>query len=140
MNPQDPLAQLRDIHLPPDISWWPLAIGWWVLAVLLLIIGITTVRWFLKHRASNRYRREALQQLVTLAATQTEDKQTYCSQILTLLRRTVKTAYPQLSLASVPNGEMLEKLNQCCKATVFDASIQRTFHNLAYQKHPEIPS
>lgn len=38
------LEQLKDIHLPEPISWWPLAWGWWavlallVLAVLALII------------------------------------------------------------------------------------------------------
>ncbi|MBP6325901.1 MAG: DUF4381 domain-containing protein, partial [Dokdonella sp.] len=27
MNADGP--QLRDIHLPPDPSWWPPAPGWW---------------------------------------------------------------------------------------------------------------
>ena len=34
MNPQ---LQLRDIHLPPEPSWWPPAPGWWLLALLLVI-------------------------------------------------------------------------------------------------------
>lgn len=34
----DPLADLRDIHLPDAISWWPLAPGWWILLALLLIV------------------------------------------------------------------------------------------------------
>ena len=29
--PTDPLAELRDIHLPPEIGWWPPAYGWWIL-------------------------------------------------------------------------------------------------------------
>ena len=29
--------QLRDIHLPEAVSWWPLAIGWWVLGFLAII-------------------------------------------------------------------------------------------------------
>lgn len=35
MNPAD--LPLRDIHLPPDPSWWPPAPGWWLLCLLLLI-------------------------------------------------------------------------------------------------------
>lgn len=32
---------LRDIHLPPDPSWWPPAPGWWLLAILFLtLIGL----------------------------------------------------------------------------------------------------
>jgi hypothetical protein len=30
--------ELRDIHLPPDPSWWPPAPGWWALTVLLLVM------------------------------------------------------------------------------------------------------
>ena len=32
----DPLQQLRDVHMPADPSWWPPAIGWWILLVLVL--------------------------------------------------------------------------------------------------------
>ena len=39
MNPTDPLANLRDIHLPGEVSWWPLAPGWWILFVV--IIGLS---------------------------------------------------------------------------------------------------
>ena len=37
----DPLALLRDIHLPLDPSWWPPAPGWW-----LLIFGSIALVWF----------------------------------------------------------------------------------------------
>jgi hypothetical protein len=42
MNPQ---LQLRDIHLPPEPSWWPPAPGWWLLAVLLLVSAVILTRW-----------------------------------------------------------------------------------------------
>jgi len=32
----DPLSQLRDLHLPPDPSWFPPAPGWWAVAALAL--------------------------------------------------------------------------------------------------------
>ena len=34
----DPLQQLRDVHLPPDPSWWPPAPGWWILAAVIAVI------------------------------------------------------------------------------------------------------
>jgi hypothetical protein len=34
----DPLADLRPVHLPPAVSWWPPAPGWWLSALLLTIL------------------------------------------------------------------------------------------------------
>lgn len=30
---------LKDIHLPQDISWWPLSIGWWII-IAALVLGL----------------------------------------------------------------------------------------------------
>ena len=40
------LSQLRDIHLPQDVSFIPLALGWWL--VLALLILISTLPFFIK--------------------------------------------------------------------------------------------
>ena len=63
MNPQDPLAQLRDIHLPEPVSWWPPAPGWWLLAVLVLIALVAISVFFYKRYQHNSFRRQALQLL-----------------------------------------------------------------------------
>jgi hypothetical protein len=47
-SPNIDLSQLKDIHLPDDISWWPLAIGWWLLITILptifFIIGSFNIK------------------------------------------------------------------------------------------------
>jgi hypothetical protein len=62
-NQADPLTQLRDIHLPSSIGWWPVAYGWMVLVVLIAVLAVFSgiyigrlVRW-------GRPRREALRLL-----------------------------------------------------------------------------
>lgn len=46
------LNNLRDIHLPAEPGWWPLAIGWWIIIVLAFII-ISTLLFiqYNKHKA-----------------------------------------------------------------------------------------
>jgi hypothetical protein len=57
------LANLRDIVVPPPVSWWPLAPGWWFLLVVLsLITSLLAVHQYRRWRA-NAYRRAALREL-----------------------------------------------------------------------------
>lgn len=59
MNPSFDPSQLplRDIHLPGEIAWWPLAFGWWILVAvsfgLLVAAGIKYWRGR-RHRAARR--------------------------------------------------------------------------------------
>ena len=59
----DPLAQLRDIHLPPPISWWPLAPGWWILIFAGTFASIWLTKTLVQTYRSNLYRRQALKKL-----------------------------------------------------------------------------
>ena len=63
MNNPDPLAQLRDIHLPDPISGWPPGPGWWLLALLLLTVLAVLGTWLWRRRRENAWRREATETL-----------------------------------------------------------------------------
>ncbi|WP_323754538.1 DUF4381 domain-containing protein [Marinobacter sp.] len=66
MNPQDPLAQLRDIHLPETGGWWPPAPGWWLLVVLCVIALVALVWVWKRYRIRTRWKREAKAELKML--------------------------------------------------------------------------
>lgn len=59
MTPQDPLAQLRDIHLPEPVSAWPPGPGWWLLAALLLVSAVALAWWLVARYRRNAWRRQA---------------------------------------------------------------------------------
>lgn len=142
-NIQDPLAQLRDIHLPDPISWWPPAPGWWILAILVVTATYYTLRWWLRRRAYNCYRSEALSKLNELNSSLSHDRLILCREILTLLRRTAKTAYPDRSLESELTPQLLSRLNEYCSNPVtdpvFTKQMQEQLGNLPYQANPDIP-
>ena len=67
MNPlngsvSDPLAGLKDIHLPDAPGWWPPAPGWWLLALLLVALVIFLVsrvhRWWRRSQPRRAFERE----------------------------------------------------------------------------------
>lgn len=133
----DPLAQLRDIHLPEPISWWPPAPGWWLLVIIILALLFFTIGWLIKHRAHNCYRREAIEQLKQIQTASINNLQ-QCQELLALLRCTAKTAYPELTLESELTPTLLSRLNQCCSQKVFDPKLQQQLGQLPYQASPEI--
>lgn len=64
----DPLANLKDIHLPAQIHEYPVAPGWWVLAAIIL----TTVVWlfvkWLKIKKHKLVQRSAIKKLHSAAS------------------------------------------------------------------------
>jgi hypothetical protein len=86
---QDPLV-LRDIHMPPAPSWWPLASGWWVLFGVVCIVAIAA--WLLSRhmRRKREIRRRILAEIDQLAARYSQDDAAYAASLHQLLRRAAR--------------------------------------------------
>ena len=102
----DPLAQLRDIHLPAEISLWP-APGWWILGILL--VGM--VAWgsfrILNSWRENRYRSIARKELDLIYSEyqNNADSRVFLRDLQSLLKRVALKAYQRDKVASL-NGEL----------------------------------
>ncbi|PCM45355.1 DUF4381 domain-containing protein [Marinobacter sp. ANT_B65] len=94
MMADDPLSQLRDIHLPQAGGFWPPAPGWWVLAIALLV-GISALIWLVRrHRHKNRWLAPAKAELAYLERNASKEPQWF-SQLNTLLKRVAQARYPE---------------------------------------------
>ena len=122
----DPLAQLRDIHLPGMIETWPPAPGWWILAGLALLAVIAIITWLFLRWRRNRYRREALRELSTLAARWQSDGDdaAYLRSLQELLKRVALTAFPREQVASLTGEAWLQFLDSSTNS--HDFSIGET--------------
>lgn len=112
MNPD--LSQLRDIHLPAPISWWPPAPGWWLLAVL--VVAILFGLYFLyRRRQRNNWRRSALAELTRLRQqyqAQASSPQIVVSELSVLLRRVAISCFPQDEVAMLSGDKWLAFLDR----------------------------
>jgi len=66
MNATDPLAQLRGIHLPEPIGFWPPAPGWWMVVGFIVAAVVTTAVVVARRRRS--LARHALREVARVEA------------------------------------------------------------------------
>ncbi|WP_088331995.1 DUF4381 domain-containing protein [Lacimicrobium sp. SS2-24] len=127
-------AQLRDIHLPETVGWWPPAPGWWLLALFLIVIVILIARWQLR---AYRYRcaiRQALQELEQISAEQPNWPQ----HLNSLLKRLALSYFPREQTASLHQQQWLDFLvERLPKAKQSDfADRYQLLLNSLYQRQP----
>lgn len=121
MAQSDPLAQLRDIHLPEPIGWWPLAPGWWLLIIVSISL-LSILLWRLwRKMVAARAKKEALQLLKMYEAQSLNEKNTapLCAKISELLRRVALAYFPRKEVAALHGTAWIEFLNQHGKKVNF---------------------
>lgn len=138
-----PLQQLRDIHLPAAVGWWPPAPGWWLLLFAALTSAIALLFWLRNHRRKNRYRRLALQHLHTLRdhwrqqeRQQTRDDSALTQAINRLLKQTALAAYPRQRVAALTGADWLLFLDSGLKQPRFSEPELRALAS-TYQATPQ---
>jgi hypothetical protein len=119
--PPQELAQLRDIHLPSPIGWWPLAPGWYVLALLVLITLATTAYFLTRHYIKNRAKRQALKLLDTYREQyQQERHQLSAARVSELLKRVALVYFPRSNVASLQGEAWITFLTDSSKGLDFE--------------------
>ncbi|MGC2166830.1 MAG: DUF4381 domain-containing protein [Gallionella sp.] len=112
MNPD--LSQLRDIHLPAPVSWWPPAPGWWLL--LMIVLLAISVSWFVyRRRKLNAWRRTALDVLKQLRVHNQSDSasaQRVVGELSILMRRVAISRFPREAAAKLSGDAWLKFLDQ----------------------------
>lgn len=61
----DPLAQLKDIHLPTPVTDLPIAPGWWILLVLAISLCVWSVMALVRYRKVRKTQRQLLASLTS---------------------------------------------------------------------------
>ncbi|MCB1825609.1 MAG: DUF4381 domain-containing protein [Candidatus Competibacteraceae bacterium] len=133
MPAANPLADLRDIHLPEPVSWWPPAPGWWLLAVLsLLVVG--GLLWWRHHRRRTP-QRVALAELTRLRVDfqRDGDGAAIAAGISTLLRRLALAHFPRNQVAGLVGDAWLRFLDRTGGGNPFSAGPGRALIQAPYR-------
>ena len=78
----DPLAQLKEIHLPNQVHSYPLAPGWWILAFIVIALTILfMVKWFKAYRLA-----KAKRQAIKLLSKIDDNEENQSNEIMSLLK------------------------------------------------------
>ena len=123
----DPLAQLKDIHVPEQIHNYPLAIGWWILAVLIIIILVSSVIKYRKFKALRKNKRLALAQL---------NNTSNGEETLKLIKWVALQYFPRAQVAPLYGESLLGFMQQALpenKQQAFDEIVSNNNLNSAFE-------
>jgi hypothetical protein len=127
------LEGLRDIHLPPPVSLWPLAPGWWGLAAL-IVIATAALAWEL-HRRRVSVRRLALRELAALESNfgAQLDRVELAVSLTTLLRRVALARRARAEVASLHGEPWIAFLTQGSQRRGVSPDVVRELIQTAYR-------
>lgn len=128
------LAQLRDIHLPDAIGWWPLAPGWYVLAIVLIVALVTVIFYLGRYYLNGRARRQALHLLATYQQQYQCDAngQLSAARVSELLKRVALVYFPREKVASLQGDSWITFLNTTSKGLDFNG-VRTELLEIPYQ-------
>ncbi|MBV1908496.1 MAG: DUF4381 domain-containing protein [Kangiellaceae bacterium] len=148
---ENPLDQLRDIHLPDQIDQFPYAPGWWLLLALFIIAICFMIYRHYRYKKSIRLLIPAKQEILALKTVPPNQVSAVeIAALSALLKRVCLIYFPRTSVASLNGVQWLAFLNKHFSANeksdkkettpgnLFNQSGIDLFSKAAYQANPTI--
>lgn len=131
--------QLRDIHLPEAVSWWPPAPGWWILSFIVIALVTSLIIRRLRNTKRNAFRVTALFETQEALTLWNKNKNTadYLHTINTVLKRIVLQRKPTSKIANQSGINWVESLNQISNQALSEKTMQ-ALGVACYQTNPVV--
>lgn len=137
MADSNPLANLRDIHLPEAVSFWPLGPGYYALLGLLIIVLLLILK-RKQHQNRTAPKREALLALLKIENDYHEgatSKHT-ATELNHLLKRVALVYHPRADVASLHSGAWVDFLEKTSRGIDFK-SVQISLIDTPFNPNSE---
>jgi len=133
---QNPLDQLKDIHLPGQLDHFQLAPGWWILiAIGFGLIAYIFFKWN-KKRKSLQLLIPANIELDKIA--QSKPNNQAMAELSALLKRVCLIYFPKQKVAALSGDSWTKFINQQVGQELFTPSQQQVFSSLTYQANAQV--
>ncbi len=134
----DPLSDLRDIHLPEPGGFWPPAPGWWLLAALVLALAIGLTVWARRRYRANRWLKQARNELDRLARSQRPEGERL-AELNRLLKRAARERYPERRPESLSGEAWVRFLQDTmpARADISEATLKALVES-SWRPHPAV--
>ena len=118
-----PLSQLRDIHLPDAVSWWPPAVGWYGLLCVGIVFIVLAMRVAWRIHSRVKPKRQALKLLSQYRShfVMHANVSLTCARVSELLKRVALTYFPRQQVAGLTGKAWIDFLSQTSKGCDFFA-------------------
>jgi len=146
-----PLLDLKDIHEPEAIGWWPPAVGWWILAVAVPLLIFLSV-WAYKRLTRKTAIKTAKKILAQIKQDAARDGLSVVCELSVLLRRvaisvsptTARTQeveqrmeqLPRAKAAGLTGRQWLAFLDSSVQGAPFSEGIGQLLADAPYRKTP----
>ena len=139
MPAANPLDQLKDIHLPEAVGFWPPAPGWWLLGLLLITLLAAGIL-FYKHHQKSAYRRTAVQQVKTLFNDYQQPHQSHeiTAQLNRLLKAVALHSYSTEQVSRLTETQWLDFLDTSANMQTFSQGPGQILASAPYDKNSQI--
>ena len=126
---------IRDLHLPPEIGWWPLAPGWWGLIAIVVLLLVVLLRFAMRRYAASDARRLALKQVERARADFAADGDVIklASRLSELLRRTMLAYARRQDVAGLTGAEWQAWLDRDLEQPLFTQGAGSELLRLPYR-------
>ena len=136
---QEALKDLRGIHEPDFIAFWPPAPGWWVLLVLVFLLLVLAI-WWLKRKNSVNYKKIANDELKNIRANYDIQRNSHkaASELVLLIRKTLIATNSHEQVSALIDEEWLSYLDKKSGTDLFTQGAGRVITTVIYQKEADV--
>lgn len=130
--PNNPLDSLRDIHLPDQVSWWPLATSTWISFGLVIVIIACLLYFITTYRRKIAYKKIALQELHNITQKKLDNSQ-FISELNRLVKQCIMIKTPRSEVAKLQGEQWLNTLDALHQSSAFSQGAGRILGSDAYR-------